>query len=75
MLIFSACSETLKNGRRVPVSIGKAPVFGRNEGVHLPEVNSGLDQREFPDRHYLYMEYMTTRSTYTIASLNTGVHP
>ncbi len=51
--ICSVCPKTLENGRRVPISIGKVPVFGRNRGVHLPEVNSGLDEREFSDRHYV----------------------
>jgi len=44
-LIDSVCPKTLENGHRVPISIGKVPVFGPKRGVHLPEVNSGLDER------------------------------
>jgi len=44
-VLISVCPKTLENGHRVPISFGKVPVFGPKRGVHLPEVNSGLDER------------------------------
>ena len=69
---LSVCPKTLENGRRVPISIGKVTVLGWKRRVHLPEIDSGLDERVVFGQTLFSLPFLQD-SQHSLQRLATGV--